>query len=176
MRYLRSSGWRMSENVRRPPVKATMMASLIEIMFNTLFQSLGDPLPCGLLDSLSFFQFDWSFSDRKEVLFSSLRGRRPFSSIARLLPFLNIMLIHWKNREEKKLIFSSCTVSVIFSYPEFFVIFYWCSDLRGKMTTSQVAHNSNKKPKYHFSDSFSTRLEITGLYIRTMVRALILLH
>ena len=166
----------MLANVRRLPVKATMMASLIEIMFNTLFQSLGDPLPCGLLDSLSFFQFDWSFSDRKEVLFSSLRGRRSFSSIARLLPFLNIMLIHWKNREEKKLIFSSCTVSVIFSYPEFFVIFYWCSDLRGKMTTSQVAHNSNKKPKYHFSDSFSTRLEITGLYIRTMVRALILLH
>ena len=40
------------------------------------------------------------------------------------------------------------------------------------MTTSQVAHNSNKKPKYHFSDSFSTRLEITGLYITTMVTRL----
>lgn len=34
------------------------------------------------------------------------------------------------------------------------------------MTTFQVAHNSNKKPKYHLSDSFSTGLEITGLYIR----------
>ena len=38
--------------------------------------------------------------------------------------------------------------------------------------TSQVAQNSNKKTKYHLSDSFSTRLEITGLYIRTMVTRL----
>jgi len=34
------------------------------------------------------------------------------------------------------------------------------------MTTSQVAHNSNKKPKCHLSDSISTGLEITGLYVR----------
>ena len=119
-----------------------IIESFLVSIFNTLFQSFG-VRSCLSLWAVSSIHLAWSFSVKNRVQFSSLRGRRSFSSTARSLPVFIKMFIHWKKRVEKKLTFSNCAELVIFLYL-FFAIF-WC--LRKK---EQFLKN------YDFPDNFIT--------------------